>query len=144
MEVPGANEGSTSAEDGLPGRLRPFYLGLLAIGLVLVVLAFSVSLGGPVEGGSLLGTVLDVEGITLSNIDVVLTGNGVTLTTRTDRHGQFEFLNLDPGNYAIEAFGSGYPRESYDSVHIRKGRSTTIQMELRFAVRESISAERPD
>jgi len=118
-----------------PATFRRYYLGVLLLGLVLFGIARSVATY-PTETGSLLGAVTDVDNRPLADIEVVLSnGRGEPRRATTDDLGKFSFLNLDPGNYTIEAYGQGYARSRYDSVHVGKGRSTTLQMQLRFAVK---------
>lgn len=144
MDEPRHNVPNTTMADPDWRRYLPrFYLALVVVGALLVALTMSTSLTGTIGDGSLLGTVTDVDGMELDRIVVVLHRDEATWETLTDEHGQFKFLSIDPGNYTIEAYGEGYPRQRYESVHVRRGPATTLSMKLRLAVRQS-EEQQPD
>ncbi len=51
------------------------------------------------DKGSINGRVVDTAGGVLQGAEVDLLNNGAT--TKTDRQGQFSFVNLDPGSYTV-------------------------------------------
>lgn len=119
---------------------RHYYFAVFLLGLVLFLLARTFAIPGETDSGSLLGTVTDQEDRPLPGIEVVLlSGQHEPRRTTSDVHGRFKFLSLDPGNYTIEAYGlvaqQGYGKGVYESVLIAKGRATTLQMQLRRALR---------
>ena len=91
------------------------------------------------QTGSLYGTVSDNQGSALPGVRVELTGIGAPRTQFTGPQGQFRFLNLDPGNYALAASLEGFSTVEYPEVNIRVGRNTTLEIKLSPAVEEVIT-----
>jgi hypothetical protein len=109
---------------------------------VLTLLAILAMVGVPAiaqqNSGNLFGTVIDNEGARLPGVTVTLTGPSESIAV-TDAEGQFRFLNLDPGNYQIEANLDGYGSVIYEKINIRIGRNTTIELQLNQAVEDVIT-----
>ena len=59
---------------------------------------------------SLRGTITDPKGSSVPGADVKLTSaeRGVSLTTKTDRDGQYQFLEVRPGTYTLEVAAPGF------------------------------------
>src|ERR1700677_1712498 len=53
--------------------------------------------------GRILGTVQDQSGAVVANVTVTASnqGTGISVATRTDANGQYQFDNLQPGNYKV-------------------------------------------
>ncbi len=134
-----------SPSTGIGRLLRSYYLVALFIGLFLLVLARFLGTGAaPGAHGSVLGTVTDLDDGTLANITVSLSG-ATDIETLSDPTGRFVFSGLTPGSYRMEAYGRGYPKRVFDEpVLVRPGRSTTVHIQLRNAVREILSPVIPD
>lgn len=82
---------------------------------VLVVIAIVAALGLPrassqVLYGSLVGNVTDPNGAIVPNAAVTSTNQatGVVKTTTTDPTGAYQFINLQPGTYAVKVAVSGF------------------------------------
>jgi len=91
------------------------------------------------QTGNLFGSVLDTQGEALPGVRVELTGIGAPRTQFTNAQGQFRFLNLDPGNYALTASLEGFSTVEYPDVNVRVGRSTTLEITVSPAVEEVIT-----
>lgn len=100
---------------------------------------------GQVLTGNLYGTTTDAQGQALPGVTVAVTGFGAPRVQVTDAQGQFRFLNLDPGNYALKAELDGFSTVEYPAVNIRVGRNTTLEIKLSAAVEEviTVTAESP-
>jgi Carboxypeptidase regulatory-like domain len=61
---------------------------------------------------SLRGTVTDPKGSSVPGAEVTLTSaeRGVTLTAKTDRDGQYQFLEVRPGTYTLEVAAPGFSK----------------------------------
>ena len=97
------------------------------------------------QTGNLYGVAKDNQGNALPGVSVELTGIGAPKQTFTNAEGQFRFLSLDPGNYALTAKLDGFSTVEYPSVNIRVGRNTSLELALSAAVEETITvtAESP-
>ena len=91
------------------------------------------------QTGSLYGAVTDNQGAALPGVRVELSGIGAPRTQFTGPQGQFRFLNLDPGNYALTASLEGFSTVEYPEVNIRVGRNTTLEIKLAPAVEDVIT-----
>ena len=58
--------------------------------------------------GNLYGTVLDTRGNPAPGVTVTVTGPGAAQVSSTDAKGDFHFLNLSPGTYAVRLDGAGF------------------------------------
>jgi hypothetical protein len=79
-----------------------FLLILLGAGIAMAQTATS----------SLRGTITDPKGSTVPGAEVTLTSaeRGVSLTTKTDRDGQYQFLEVRPGTYTLEVVAAGFSK----------------------------------
>jgi hypothetical protein len=74
---------------------------------ILAAIIFTIGFSGQAAGqstyGIILGTVTDASGSVIPNAEVQARNQDtdVTLTTRTDSTGDYRFVNMDPGSYAI-------------------------------------------
>ncbi|MEM6454857.1 MAG: carboxypeptidase-like regulatory domain-containing protein [Acidobacteriota bacterium] len=115
--------------------LRRHYPTLFVLIGLLSLLAVGLSGRGPADS-SVFGTVTNGDGRRLADAEILLQGPGAAIErTTTDDRGRFRMQNLLPGNYRIEAFAEGHSRRVYAPVHVRMGRSTTVHVQLNFAVR---------
>ncbi len=97
------------------------------------------------QTGNLYGNATDNTGAALPGVTVNLTGIGAPKLAITNAEGQFRFLSLDPGNYALSASLDGFSTVEYPNVNLRVGRNTSIEMTLTPALEETITvtAESP-
>ncbi len=93
--------------------------------------------GRQAETGNLYGTVTDNNGERLPGVTVTLSGVGSTQIQVTNAEGEFRFLGLAPGNYALEASLEGFGTVIYEAVNIRIGRNTTVEIQMSPAVEET-------
>lgn len=91
------------------------------------------------ETGNLFGTVTDQQGEPLPGVTITLTGIGAPQVRITNAEGQFRFLNLDPGTYALTAELEGFSTVEYPAVEIRVGRTTTVNVTMSPAIEESLT-----
>jgi hypothetical protein len=75
-----------------------------------VVCLFLLVLPLAAQYASLVGTVKDQQGGAMPNVTVTLTsqGTGVSMTTRTESDGNFEFPTVRPGTYKVRAEQKGF------------------------------------
>jgi|GEM_PF-5574733 len=124
---------------GAPNLWR-YYSAVLGFGVILFLLVIPVAQGGQ-GGGSLLGSISDADNGAVDGMLVILRSETYLRVTRTGEGGRFEFLDLDPGKYTLEATGTGYQDTHEANVHVRRGRSTTLRMKVAAASRVRIVPE---
>ncbi len=110
--------------------------------LVLAALALLVGAGSAfaqLQTGNLYGTVTDNQGAPLPGVTVSLTGGGAPQVQVTNAEGQFRFLGLSPGGFALKAELEGFSTVDYPNITISVGRNTTIEVTLTPAVEEVIT-----
>ena len=97
------------------------------------------------ETGNLYGTLVDEQGSALPGVTVTLSGQGAPQVQVTNAQGQFRFLGLGPGSYAVKSELEGFSTIEYPNVTINVGRNTNIEVTLSSAVEDviTVTAESP-
>jgi hypothetical protein len=118
---------------------------ITALGAVMLVSLLAVSVYAQVQTGNIFGKVQAKDGSVLPGVTVTLTGVGAPQTTVTDETGQFRFINLSPGTYALKSELSGFGTATRQGVSVNLGRNADVTMTLNAAASESITvtAEAP-
>ena len=118
---------------------------VLAVVAALCVALFAVSAYAQFQTGNVYGKVQAKDGSLLPGVSVVLTGIGAPQTAITDSQGNFRFLNLSPGTYALKAELSGYGTAARTGIGVRVGANSDVTMTMNPSVAESITvtAEAP-
>ncbi len=91
------------------------------------------------QGGNLYGATADDQGAALPGVTVTLSGQGAAQVQITDAQGNFRFLGLSPGAYALNAVLDGFSTIDYPNIVINVGRNTTIEIEMNPAIEETIT-----
>jgi hypothetical protein len=115
---------------------------LLAAGCCTSLLAQAIN----ATSGNIYGRVTDEQGGALPGVSVTLSGLGAPRTEITDAKGEFRFLNLPPGKYAIKSELSGLTTIERPDVEVKVGANTelTIPMNLKgVATAVTVSGETP-
>src|SRR5437773_1880561 len=122
----------------------PPVLAVLAAALC-VSLLLAVSAYAQYQSGNIYGKVQAKDGSVLPGVTVTLTGVGAPQTAVTDAQGNFRFLNLSPGLYAIKGELSGYGSATRAGVGVRVAQNADVTLTLNPSVSESITvtAEAP-
>jgi hypothetical protein len=110
-----------------------------------ILAALAAPLSAQLQTGNLYGTVKDNQGAALPGVTVTLTGGGAPQVQVTNAQGQFRFLSLAPGGYALKAELEGFSTVDYPSIVINVGRNTTIEVTMNAAVEDviTVTAESP-
>lgn len=111
----------------------------------LMLLVASGTAFAQLQTGNLYGTVKDDQGAALPGVTVSLTGGGAPQVQVTNAQGQFRFLGLGPGSYALKAELEGFSTIDYPNISINVGRNTEIEVTLSAAVEDviTVTAESP-
>lgn len=97
------------------------------------------------QTGNIYGKVQAKDGSVLPGVTVTLTGVGAPQVQVSDAQGNFRFLGLSPGTYALKSELSGYGTASRSGIGVRVGSNAEVSMTLNPSVAESITvtAEAP-
>jgi hypothetical protein len=108
------------------------FLAVAALLLALAGTAFA-----QLQTGNLYGTITDDKGAPLPGVTVTLSGQGAPQVQVTNAQGQFRFLGLSAGSYALKAVLEGFSTIDYPNIVIKVGRNTTIEVKMSPAVEAS-------
>ena len=116
-----------------PPRLLAVIIAALCISL-LAISAFAQT-----QTGNIFGKVQGKDGSVLPGVTVTLTGVGAAQTSVTDAQGNFRFINLSPGTYALKAELAGLGSSTRNGIDVNLGRNADVTLTLNPAVAESIT-----
>ncbi len=99
--------------------------------LILLILAFSVSIAAEAQNGSVKGQITDAEtNETLVGCNVLL--QGTTIGTTTDLDGNFLIENISPGAYNLVISYISFDQQ-IQKISIEKGKTLTLNVKLKPA-----------
>ncbi len=109
----------------------------------LTCLAALVLLAAPavaqLQTGDLYGKTQDQDGQPLPGVTVTLTGVGAPRIQVSDEQGNFRFLQLFPGSYALKAELDGFSPLEYPDLVVRIGGRSELELTLTAAVADVIT-----
>src|SRR6476660_5801303 len=87
---------------------------------------------GQTSFGSIVGTVTDPSGASIPAASVTLTNIGTSerRTANSDGSGNFNFVNLLPGNYRVEAQNAGFKLYSREPIRIEVESAVRVDVAL--------------
>ena len=100
--------------------------------VVLFCLVNSTLIVAQSTGGRILGRVADPTGAVLANVKVMLTNEatGVARDTKTNTSGDYNFLEVVPGNYAVEIEQTGFKKNVQKNVTVEVNQVVTLNSTL--------------
>ena len=119
---------------------HPFKLMTLVLGVVVIAMT-CLPVSAQVRFGTVLGTVVDASGATVSGATVKLTnlGTSETRSTQTGSAGTFTFPNLTAGLYRVEVEMAGFKHFTRENVEVQVDVSTRVDAALQVGnVTESV------
>ena len=123
---------STVAPSGICriGRTQP---QLLCIYLILFCASAFVPAWGQFDSASVLGAIKDPSGSPVSSASVELLNisKGVTATRQTDASGNYEFTNVQTGDYIVTATAAGFDKEQTDRFTVTIGARQRVELTLK-------------
>jgi hypothetical protein len=105
--------------------------------LFLLTLLFAVFLSGAAWGqfdsASVLGTIKDPSGAAIPSATVQLLNiaKGITATRQTDGNGDYEFTNVQPGDYSITVTAPGFEKAETDRFTVTVGARQRVALVLK-------------
>src|SRR5688572_21629241 len=95
---------------------------------------------GQVQSGTIAGTVMDTQGGILPGVTVSLRSTDRTATFVTDTSGQYRFLALPPGMYALTFELAGFQTIAREQVEVRIGQNVDLPIRMGVAaVQETVT-----
>ena len=104
-----------------------------------VLFLFAIGAFAQFQSGNIYGTIKAKDGSLLPGVTVTLTGVGAPQTFVTGSEGNFRFLNLSPGDYALAAELSGFGQASRKNIRVSVGQNAEVALTLAPAMTESIT-----
>ena len=101
-------------------------------GCVVLFLLLSSVLYAQTSNGTVVGTVTDASGAVLPGATVTLINSGTAerKTTVSDASGNYQFVNLIPGNYKLEVENRGFKRYSREGIRVEVESSLRIDARM--------------
>src|SRR5579864_1920368 len=118
--------------------------GFRAIGLSILVVLASTAGWSQTTAGSVTGTVHDSSGAVVANAQVRLinTLTGVVQRTASSQTGDYQFLIVPPGEYAVEVESDGFKTFRREGVIVEVNRSLAVPATLAVgAVTETVEVK---
>ena len=86
------------------------------------------------DTGAALGTIKDpsAAGVAGASVELLSIAKGVTVTRKTDASGDFEFDNLQAGDYKISVNASGFEVSSTDPFRVNVGARQRVDLTLKL------------
>lgn len=106
---------------------------------LIMLLAMAVPAFAQLQTGDLYGTVTDEQEQPLPGVTVTLTGVSAPQVQVTDEGGNFRFLNLYPGTYAVKAELQGFTEIEYPDINIRVGSRQELRIALNAGIADTIT-----
>src|SRR5689334_7530395 len=112
------------------------------LGLAMLFLLSTFAAFGQTSVGEVNGTVTDTSGASVAGASVKLTnqGTGVVAQATTNADGHFVFINVQPGQYSMEAESSGFKSTRVTSFTVGVNQTVTQLIRLQLgAVTETVT-----
>ncbi|MGA2249885.1 carboxypeptidase regulatory-like domain-containing protein [Terracidiphilus sp.] len=112
------------------GRTQPH---LFCIYLILFCASAFVPAWGQFDSASVLGTIKDPSGSPVSSASVELLNisKGVRVTRQTGASGDYEFINVQPGDYMVTATAAGFDKTQTDRFTVTVGARQRVELTLK-------------
>lgn len=106
--------------------------GLLSF-LILLIVSSSVA-WGQFDSATVLGTIKDPSGASVPSASVVLTnaGKGIAISRQADGNGDYEFTNVQPGEYSLTVTASGFTKSVTDPFTVDVGARQRVSVTLKL------------
>lgn len=119
---------------------------VLALGLLIFAagLFANVAIAQDATTGRVIGTVTDPSGAVVPGASVILTNTatGVQVTQQTNNAGQYTFVNVMPGDYAISVKKTGFLTSDVAAIRVDVAKSYNVDVKLQLgATSQTVTVE---
>src|ERR1700678_3171186 len=94
--------------------------------------------------GSIVGTVKDSSGALIPGASVRLTNTGTAAerTVTSDQHGDYSFINLNPGKYQVSVSAAGFEKTDFSDLDLQSRETKRVDAALKLgAASETVMVE---
>ncbi|MGB8031379.1 MAG: carboxypeptidase-like regulatory domain-containing protein [Terracidiphilus sp.] len=111
-----------------PQMLRFILMFLLCIGVFAPVCVW-----GQFDSASVLGTIKDPSGASVpsATVDLLNIAKGIKVTRLTDANGDYEFTNVQPGEYTVTVAAAGFDKMQTDRFTVTVGARQRVELTLK-------------
>src|SRR5260370_4438183 len=110
---------------------RNFIVSVIALMVALLVVSGALAQTGTT---SVRGTVTDPHGASVPDATLTLTSSeiGVTITTKTDKEGTYQFLEIRPATYSLTITAAGFAKVQQSGLQllVATPRTNNVKLEL--------------
>ena len=112
----------------------PQLLCFILMFLLCVGVFAPVSLWGQFDSASVLGTIKDPSGAAVpsATVDLLNIAQGIKVTRLTDGNGDYEFTNVQPGEYMITIAATGFDKAQTDHFTVTVGARQRVELTLKI------------
>lgn len=105
----------------------------VVVALLTILLLGSIPAQGQFDSASVLGTIKDPTGAAVTSASVQLNdlAKGITVTRKTDENGDYEFTNVQPGDYSITVIAAGFQSAQTDRFTVTVGARQRVSLSLK-------------
>lgn len=113
--------------------------------ILLALMALSLTGMAQEVTGALQGEVRDSTGAVISGATVTVQNDQRGFSKTTDEKGQYRFISLLPGNYAVTASANGFSAVRVENIMVELGRTLQVTLSLNTGmVREAVTVSAAD
>jgi hypothetical protein len=109
---------------------KQIYVAALAL---LAAFFTTLPLGAQTLTGTIAGRALDAQGGVLPGVTVTVTGKTGSQTQVTDARGEFRFVGLNVGNYAVKAELQGFRIKEEPSIDLGIGNTVDLKLDMQVS-----------
>ena len=118
------------------------FLKMYALAAVLLGMAAWLAPRAAAQDGTLIGSVLDLDGKPWADFGITAEGDqGTKLTTKTDANGKYSFLNMKPGTYKLSVM-LPLQKEPYVCAQVKVSSGQNGPIDLNF--QELVAKKNPE
>jgi len=112
----------------------------LAVAVCVVVLFSIAAMAQGSATADLSGAIKDPKGAMVASATVTASNSskGIERSTTTNASGQYQILNLAPGDYTISASAPGFGKATRKNVNLTVGQSANLNFDLTVSATESV------
>jgi hypothetical protein len=112
--------------------------------ILLAFFALPISLKAQSTFGSIVGTIKDKSGALVPGASVTLTNTGTAAakTIKSDEHGDYSFLNLNPGKYQVTVVAAGFEKTDFADLDLQSRETKRVDASLNLgAASETVTVQ---